>query len=303
METATVTQARPWAFWSPSRPELIAAALDLAEVGEGTRFLDLGCGDGRVLVAAARRGAEVRGVEIDPAMAGEARGRLDEAAIPGVVEVGDLFRASLDADVIYAYLTPVTLSLLREHLESARPGARIVTPRYPVSGWLPKAVGEVEAGCYLYEAPAGRAGPAPREGWASRASVVVLPADRRVLIPLTFMAGAGPISLELEPALSRACHGAAGAEPRVVPGVVPVDLIFKQHGAGSVIAGSVRAQGREMTLAVVFARDGFGQWNFGPHEGPEFRARLESTIADARRDARENRRGGVIATEQRRGIA
>jgi SAM-dependent methyltransferase len=285
VETATVTQARPWAFWSPSRDELIAAALDLAGVGNGTRFLDLGCGDGRVLVAAAGRGAEVRGVEIDPVMAAEARRRLEEAGVSGTVEVGDMFSACLDADVIYAYLTPVTLSLLREHLESARPGTRIVTPRYPVSGWQPNAVDEVEAGCFLYEAPVRSSGPAQREGWASRASVVALPADRRVLIPLTFTAGPGRVSLELEPALGRACHSASGAEPRMVPGVVPVDLIFKQHGAGSVIAGSVRAQGREMTLAVVFARSGFGQWNFGPQEGAEFRARLDSTIGAARGNA------------------
>ena len=69
--------SKPWAFWSPASDELIQGALALAEVGPGTRFLDLGCGDGRVLVAAARRGAAVRGVEIDPVMAQVDAGQHD----------------------------------------------------------------------------------------------------------------------------------------------------------------------------------------------------------------------------------
>ena len=57
-----------WPFWAPADTEAIERALDLAELGPGDRFVDLGCGDGRVLVAAARRGARL--VTVDFAVPG-----------------------------------------------------------------------------------------------------------------------------------------------------------------------------------------------------------------------------------------
>src|SRR3972149_3060354 len=119
-----VAESNPWAFWAPTPDEFVERALDLADVRPGTRFLDLGCGDGRVLVAAARRGAEVRGMEINPRLAETARANLQAAAVPGRVDVVDMFTASIDADVVYAYLTPVTLSLLRAGLAPHGPGTR-----------------------------------------------------------------------------------------------------------------------------------------------------------------------------------
>jgi hypothetical protein len=271
---------QPWAFWAPSQDGSIASALQLARVQPGTRFLDLGCGDGRVLVAAGRVGAEVRGVEIDPLLAGKARKNLEEAAVAGTVEVGDMFTASLDADVIYAYLTPVTLSLLRARLEDARPGTRVVTPRYGVAGWEPTAF---EANCYLYELPARRESTGVLPGWCWRAIVLVLPANRRTLVPLT-LTGCGPITLDFDPPLARATTHAVGDSSLDGPPPVPVDLIFQPHGAGSVIAGSIRALAAEVTVAAVFAHDGFGQWNFDSDQGQQFRKTLDGAIAAARRE-------------------
>lgn len=69
----------------------MAEALDLADVGEGTHLVDLGCGDGQVLIAAARRGARVTGVESDPALAQTARDALTAAGLAdrGLVVVAD----------------------------------------------------------------------------------------------------------------------------------------------------------------------------------------------------------------------
>ena len=279
MSLPAVAESNPWAFWAPTPDEFVERALDLADVRPGTRFLDLGCGDGRVLVAAARRGAEVRGMEINPRLAETARANLQAAAVAGRVDVVDMFTASIDADVVYAYLTPVTLSLLRAGLARAGPGTRIVTPRYEIAGWKPSAV---EGGSYLYSLPA-QAQEAPAQlGWNCRAMVLVLPADRVVLSALTLAAGCESLLLEFDPPLARACNHAVGARPPDGPARVPVDLMFKPHGVGSVIAGEISAQGREVTVAAVFARQGFGQWNFGPDQGPQFRARLDQVIAAAR---------------------
>jgi SAM-dependent methyltransferase len=274
-----VAEANPWAFWAPTPDEFVERALDLAEVRPGTRFLDLGCGDGRVLVSAARRGAEVCGMEINPRMAEVARANLQAAGVAGRVDVVDMFTASIDADVVYAYLTPVTLSLLRAGLARARPGTRIVTPRYGIAGWAPSAV---EGGSYLYSLPA-QAEEAPAQlGWNCRAVILVLPADRVVLSPLTLAAGCEPLVFEFDPPLARACDHAIGCRPHDRPAHVPVDLMFKPHGVGSVIAGEISAQGREVTVAAVFARQGFGHWKFDSTQGPQFRARLDQVIAAAR---------------------
>ncbi|MEP6870883.1 MAG: methyltransferase domain-containing protein [Anaerolineaceae bacterium] len=268
-----------WAFWAPTPDESIEGALVLAGVGRGTRFLDLGCGDGRVLVAAALRGAEVRGVEIDPELAAIARKALAESDLAGTVEVDDIFATSVDADVIYAYLTPVVLSRLRGRLENARPGTRVVTPRYGIAGWQPVVL---EGGNHLYSLPSRRKVEPVASGWPARAVLVLLPEGRRVLVPLTFITRPGLLNLQLDPHLARAANYAIADSAIDAPGPVPLDLIFEAHGAGSVIAGSIRAQGAELTLAAVFSKSARGQWDFGAEEGPEFRTTLDEAIELAR---------------------
>lgn len=279
MSAPAAAEANPWAFWAPTPDAFIEQALDLADVRPGVRFLDLGCGDGRVLVAAARRGAEVRGIELNPRLAEAARANLEAAKVAGEVDVRDMFTAPIEADVVYAYLTPVTLSLMRAGLSRARAGTRIITPRYEIAGWAPT---KIQDGSFLYSLPARPAAPPSRTGWDSRAMVLVLPADRVVLSALTFAAGPGPLALDFDAPLARACRYAIGDRPADEAARVPVDLMFKAHGVGSAIAGEISAQGHELTVAAVFARNGFAQWNFGPDEGPQFRARLDKTIAAAR---------------------
>lgn len=269
----------PWAFWSPSSDEYIERALRLAGVGPGKRFLDLGCGDGRVLLAAGRLGAAVRGIEIDPTVAGIARRNLAAAGIQGRVDVDDMYSAPLEADIIYAYLTPVTLSRLRPRFAALAPGTRLVTPRYAVAGWEPAAA---DGTCYLYETPVRGQRVAPGPGWPWRATVIALPADRRALVPLTFNAACGPLGLEVDPQLRRAANHAIGDCQDDRPTAVPIDLIFHPHAAGSTVAGAVWAQGREATVAVVFARTLRGQWNFGAGEGAAFRETLDQATAASR---------------------
>ena len=279
MTANAATATRPWAFWAPSHDQNIASALDLAGVGPGTKFLDLGCGDGRVLVAAAKLGAEVRGVELDERLVDQARASLAAAGLPGTVDLADMFSASLEADVIYAYLTPVVLSHLRARLAQGRSGTRIVTPRYRIAGCRAAAF---ESDCYLYETPLSERTTRQLPGWPWRATLLALPADRRVLVPLTLTAGCWPVAVELDAVLAPSTNHAVGAPPFQSSGQVPVDLIFEPHGAGSVIAGSIRAGDAELTVAAVFSKAGRGQWTYTADEGELFHDALDKAIAITR---------------------
>ncbi len=274
-------RVQPWAFWSPCWDELIEAALELAGVGPGTRFVDLGCGDGRVLLAAAKRGARVRGVEIDPELAAQARAALAREQVDGEVVCADMFAAELTADVVYAYLTPVILARLVPRLARLHPHARVVTPRFGIPGLRPSAVSGGETACYLYGLPFTRQ-TAGTPGWSARAILVVAPPNRRMLIPLTFGAQSGRIELHLDGPLQRAAEHAVGPHGDASDTAIPVDLIVRPHSTGSVIAGDIRAQGQPLTIAMVFANSGFGKWTFDENEGPSFQSRLRSAIAEAR---------------------
>jgi SAM-dependent methyltransferase len=272
--------AAPSIFFAPSSDEHIEAALDLAQVRAGDRFLDLGCGDGRVLVAAARRGAKVRGVEIDEALAGQARERLATAGLAGEVEVRDMFRADIEADVVYAYLSPAVLARLRPTFATGSPGTRLVTPRYPIAGWLHEGS---HGGCHSYTLPPRREAAPEKPGWRYRGMVAVLPARRRCLLPLMFSARAGQVDVRLEGPLGRAALATPGADyVQATTERVPIDFIFKGRDLGSVVAGPALVQGEEITIAVVFGREGFGEWGFGPDEGSQFREMLARKTAEAR---------------------
>ncbi len=130
--------------WVPTRRVLIEHILRLAGVGEGTRFYDLGCGDGRVAVEAAKRGAYVYCVEIRGDLIARA---MENARRAGVFDRVRFVNKSFfdvevsDADAVYMYLLSRVNARLRPKLErELRPGARVVTLDFPVEGWKPVVV-------------------------------------------------------------------------------------------------------------------------------------------------------------------
>ena len=136
----------------------VEAMLDLAAVGPGDHVVDLGCGDGRILVAAARRGASGYGVDIDPARIAEARSNALRAGVAGRIrfEVRDLFEAPIgDADVVALYLLPeINLRLRPRLLSELRPGARIVSNSFGLGDWRPDRTATVGgAPVYLWIVP------------------------------------------------------------------------------------------------------------------------------------------------------
>lgn len=125
--------------FAPSTPSIMARMLQLAEVGPGDVVFDLGCGDGRIVIEAAKRGAHGVGIDIDAQLVGEARKRARAAGVGDRVEfrVGDLRTADLGgATVVVLYLpAPANLALRAHLLGQLRPGARIVSRGADIGGW------------------------------------------------------------------------------------------------------------------------------------------------------------------------
>lgn len=281
MTTPTALRAAPapWAFYAPTADERITAALDLAGIRPGERFIDLGCGDGRVLVEAAARGARVHGIELDPDLAGYARENLARAGYTGTVESADFFEANLDADVLYAYLTPAILARLRDRFAALPAGTRIVTPVYGIAGWETAAS---SGGCHLFRLPAAPEAPPSEYGWLVRGTVLSTPAGRHCLVPLYLSAPAGPVRLEVESETFEWVRLRPGLGYLDSPGVVPVDFIANGAPVGHCTRAIVRAGRHEIDLAVVSASDGFGRREFSANEGFAFQRELARRIAAAR---------------------
>lgn len=143
----------------PTRVEVVDRMLDLAQVRADDRLLDLGCGDGRIVIRAAQRfGCRGIGIDIDPARIAEARENARAARVTGLVsfELGNLFEADLSqASVITMYLLPqVNLRLRPRLFEQARPGTRVVSHDFDMGAWEPERSEKVGSSMvYLWRIP------------------------------------------------------------------------------------------------------------------------------------------------------
>lgn len=144
--------------------EVVDRMLALAQVGPSDHVVDLGCGDGRILIAAARtRGASGYGVDLDPRRIREAEANARRAGVAGRLrfEVRDLFEAPIaGASVVAIYLLPeINLRLRPRLLAELRPGTRVVSHAFDMGDWRPDRSAEVEgARIFLWVVPARVAG-------------------------------------------------------------------------------------------------------------------------------------------------
>lgn len=133
----------------PTPPEVVEAMLKLAAVKKGDVVIDLGCGDGRIVVAAAQKfGARGKGVDIDPQRIKEAQENARQAGVSDRVTFieKDLFQADIhEASVVTLYLLPeVNLRLRPKLLKDLKVGTRIVSHSFDMGDWKPDKSIEVD---------------------------------------------------------------------------------------------------------------------------------------------------------------
>jgi SAM-dependent methyltransferase len=126
----------------PTSEEAVHAMLRLAGVKKTDIVYDLGCGDGRIVVAAAKDfGAHGVGIDIDPQRIGEARENARKAGVEDQVrfEENDLFQADIhEATVVTLFLLAhVNLKLRPKLLQDLKPGTRIVSNTFDMGDWKP----------------------------------------------------------------------------------------------------------------------------------------------------------------------
>jgi predicted RNA methylase len=133
----------------PTTDEAVQAMLKLAGVKKTDIVYDLGCGDGRIVIAAAKTyGAHGVGVDINPVRIGEAKENAKKAGVENLVrfEENDLFQADIhEASVVTLFLlSHINLKLRPKLLQDLRPGTRIVSNTFDMGDW--KAEKEITVG-------------------------------------------------------------------------------------------------------------------------------------------------------------
>jgi precorrin-6B methylase 2 len=128
----------------PTPQAAVERMVELAAIKPGEKIYDLGCGDGRIVVTAARRHRVTAvGVEIDPQQVARSRENVRRAGVEDSVTIveGDIYQTDFrDADVVFLYLQPDLIRGLGPQLRQMKPGARIVTFDFGLEGAKPAAV-------------------------------------------------------------------------------------------------------------------------------------------------------------------
>lgn len=153
--------ARPLDVWYVATPhEIVDRMLDVAKVRTGDVVYDLGCGDGRMVIAAAKKfGTRGVGIDLDPARIKEARANAKAQVVDQLVtfRVADLFETDLrEATVVMLYLLPEVNRRLRPKLfAELRPGARVVSHDFDMGrDWPPDRYVKLGSdGIYMWEMP------------------------------------------------------------------------------------------------------------------------------------------------------
>jgi SAM-dependent methyltransferase len=151
----------PDVIYVPTPQDVVDGMLDLAKVTSADVVYDLGCGDGRIVVSAAKRGAKAVGIDIDPQRIMEARANAKAAGVEGRVQFldQDLFTADISqATVVTLYLLPSLNEKLRPKLlKDLKPGTRIVSHAFEMGDWQPEQSVEVNGRrVYLWRIPANQ---------------------------------------------------------------------------------------------------------------------------------------------------
>jgi ubiquinone/menaquinone biosynthesis C-methylase UbiE len=150
----------PDVIYVPTPQEVVDEMLKLADVKKGDVLYDLGSGDGRIPVTAAKRyGIRAVGIDIDPARISEARENAKKNGVEKLVtfRMEDLFRSNFkEATVVTLYLLPDLNEKLRPKLwRELKPGTRIVSHQFEMGDWKPEKTVELNGRTiYFWTIPA-----------------------------------------------------------------------------------------------------------------------------------------------------
>ncbi|MCC7416065.1 MAG: class I SAM-dependent methyltransferase [Acidobacteria bacterium] len=157
-QTAQAPARKPDVIYVPTPQDVVDAMLDLAGVKPGDVVYDLGCGDGRFVISAAKRGARGVGVDIDPDRIEEATMNARRAGVTSRVKfiTADLFETDIhEATVVTLFLLPdLNVKLRPRLLAELRPGARVVSHLFDMGGWKPdRTITASDGPVYLWTIP------------------------------------------------------------------------------------------------------------------------------------------------------
>ena len=161
---------RPDVVFVPTPQEVVDKMLELAEVKKTDLVYDLGCGDGRIVVTAAKKyGCRAVGFDVDPERINESLENVKKNDVGKLVEIKqqDIFKLDLSkANVITLYLLPSLNVKLIPQLEKLKPGSRIVSHEFNMEGVTPEKEVQVESEkgegrhtVYLWRTPLKKEGP------------------------------------------------------------------------------------------------------------------------------------------------
>ena len=137
--------------WVPSPQELVDKMLDMAKVTPKDFVIDLGSGDGRTVITAAKRGVRALGIEYNPDMVALSKRNAEKAGVGGKANFveADIFKSDLTKATVITMFLLTDLNLkLRPTILTLKPGTRIVSNTFRMGEWEPDQT--IELGCDTY---------------------------------------------------------------------------------------------------------------------------------------------------------
>ncbi|MGD9946387.1 MAG: class I SAM-dependent methyltransferase [Burkholderiaceae bacterium] len=249
-------------MWLPTPEPMIRRMMLMANVSARDKVVDLGSGDGRIAIAAARDfGARAHGIEFNPDMVELSRRRSAEAGLAerATFERGDVFVVDFsDATVVTTYLLPILNLRLRPTLMRMKPGTRIVSYTFDMGSWEPDEISRLgNYRSFLWRIPAAAAG-----SWTLTAAGAAEPFPAALTIDQRFQM----ISGELQ-------FGELGVS-LIAPRLQGDQIEFSAMGPGrELLRGSARIDGERMAGRLVYPSGASVAWQgrrtTPAHEFPE----------------------------------
>jgi SAM-dependent methyltransferase len=177
-----VGQAGKDVIWVPTPDEVVDRMLTMAQLGPGDIHFDLGAGNGKIAIAAAKRGATSTGIEYNPDMAKYANEQAQAAGVAGVgpgkaiIRQADIFVTDFSkATVITLYLLPTLNMKLRPQILSMKPGTRVVSHSFTMEDWEADEISSLDGRrAYFWVVPAQVGGSWSLEGVGSTRTEIAI---------------------------------------------------------------------------------------------------------------------------------